>query len=59
MRRSLGLLEKRRLFVHGYVAQNQNKPMKTIVEELSEQLFLTERTIYSIINQESVYNEAS
>ncbi|MFK7000192.1 hypothetical protein [Flavobacterium oreochromis] len=51
MRRSKTLLEKRRDFVIDYLNKNQAKQMKAIVAELSETLFLTERTIYSIINE--------
>ena len=34
-----------------YVQENQQKQMKVIVNELSEKLFVTERTIYTIINE--------
>ncbi len=51
MRRSNKLLEKRRAFVLEYVQENQQKQMKVIVNELSEKLFVTERTIYTIINE--------
>ncbi len=51
MRRSSKLLEKRRAFVLDYVLENQEKQMKVIVSELSEKLFVTERTIYTIINE--------
>ncbi len=51
MRRSNKLLEKRRAFVLEYVLENQEKQMKVIVSELSEKLFVTERTIYTIINE--------
>ncbi|MEP0263806.1 hypothetical protein [Dokdonia sp.] len=51
MRRSNKLLEKRRAFVLDYVQENQQKQMKVIVNELSEKLFVTERTIYTIINE--------
>ena len=50
MRRSNKLLEKRRAFVLEYVQENQEKQMKVIVSELSEKLFVTERTIYTILN---------
>ncbi|GGG28876.1 hypothetical protein GCM10011344_32130 [Dokdonia pacifica] len=53
MRRSNVLLEKRRAFVLEYIQENQEKQMKVIVSELSEKLFVTERTIYTIINQGS------
>jgi hypothetical protein len=58
MRRSNKLLEKRRAFVLEYVLENQEKQMKVIVSELSEKLFVTERTIYTIIN-EGVQSQAS
>lgn len=51
MRRSNKLLEKRRIFVLDYIQENQQKQMKVIVNELSEKLFVTERTIYTIINE--------
>ncbi len=51
MRRSNKLLEKRRTFVLDYIQENQEKQMKVIVNELSEKLFVTERTIYTIINE--------
>ncbi len=57
MKRSSALLEKRRKFVQKYVFDNQEKQMKLIVAELSEQLFLTERTIYNIINQAPVFGD--
>jgi hypothetical protein len=50
MRRSKTLLEKRKDYVKEYLNQNQSKQMKVVVAELSESLFLTERTIYSIIS---------
>lgn len=55
MKRSSGLLEKRRKFVQNYVLENQDKQMKLIVAELSERLFLSERTIYNIINQDPIF----
>ncbi|MFC4636198.1 hypothetical protein ACFO3O_19985 [Dokdonia ponticola] len=58
MRRSNKLLEKRRAFVLEYVQENQEKQMKVIVSELSEKLFVTERTIYTILN-EAVQLQAS
>lgn len=54
MKRSSGLLEKRRKFVQNFVLENQDKQMKLIVAELSERLFLSERTIYNIINQDPI-----
>ncbi|WP_165872172.1 hypothetical protein [Tenacibaculum sp. M341] len=51
MKRSKDLIEKRRRFVRGYINKNQEKQMKLIVAELSERLFLSERTIYNIMNQ--------
>lgn len=41
----------RRNFVLNYINNNQAKQMKVVVSELSETLFLTERTIYKIINE--------
>lgn len=52
MKRSKELTEKRRDFVNDYVKRNQDKQMKVIVTELTEMLFLSERTIYNIIVQD-------
>ena len=49
MRRSKTLIEKRKEFVTSYVTHNQSKQMKVIVTELTELLFLSERTIYNIL----------
>ena len=51
MRRSKSLLDRRRNFVMNYINSNQAKQMKVVVLELSEKLFITERTIYKIINE--------
>ncbi|MNG05454.1 hypothetical protein D3C87_1275860 [compost metagenome] len=51
MRRSRTLLDKRRDYVINYLNRNQAKQMKVVVSELSDTLFLTERTIYTIINE--------
>lgn len=51
MKRNIDLLKKRKEFVKRYIDGNQDKQMKKIVSELSEQLFLSERTIYNIINE--------
>ena len=51
MKRSRTLLEKRRKYVINYLNTNQAKQMKVVVAELSDTLFLTERTIYTIINE--------
>ncbi|MBQ4802699.1 hypothetical protein J8L88_07560 [Aquimarina sp. MMG015] len=49
MQRSKLLLEKRKQFVQNYVESNSEKQMKVIVEELIEQLFISEKTIYNIL----------
>lgn len=49
MKRSKELIEKRKEFVIKYVNHNQSKQMKVIVTELTELLFLSERTIYNIL----------
>ena len=49
MRRSKELLESRRNYVKEYVNINQHKQMKVIVCELTERLFVSERTIYNIL----------
>ncbi|CAH0336117.1 hypothetical protein FVB9288_01791 [Flavobacterium sp. CECT 9288] len=51
MKRSRTLLNKRREYVINYLNMNQAKQMKVVVSELSDNLFLTERTIYTIINE--------
>ncbi|WP_166921996.1 hypothetical protein [Flavobacterium poyangense] len=51
MKRSRTLLDKRRDYVINYLNNNQAKQMKVVVSELSDTLFLTERTIYTIINE--------
>ncbi|MEN2400586.1 hypothetical protein GKZ90_0012415 [Flavobacterium sp. MC2016-06] len=51
MKRSRTLLDKRRDYVINYLNCNQAKQMKVVVSELSDTLFLTERTIYTIINE--------
>ncbi|WP_160317978.1 hypothetical protein [Chryseobacterium sp. ERMR1:04] len=51
MKRSKELVEKRKDFVVEYVKRNQSKQMKVIVTELTEMLFLSERTIYNILLQ--------
>ncbi|KAF2515232.1 hypothetical protein [Flavobacterium foetidum] len=51
MKRSRTLLEKRRDYVLNYINTNQAKQMKVVVAELSDSLFLTERTIYTIISE--------
>lgn len=51
MKRSRTLLDKRREYVINYINRNQAKQMKVVVSELSDTLFLTERTIYTIINE--------
>ncbi|MFP9114602.1 hypothetical protein ACLI1A_11715 [Flavobacterium sp. RHBU_3] len=52
MKRSKELIEKRREFVSNYVIHNQSKQMKVIVSELTEMLFLSERTIYNILTDD-------
>ncbi|AXT59711.1 hypothetical protein D1816_04850 [Aquimarina sp. AD10] len=59
MKRKNGLLEKRRRYVQNYVLENQDKQMKLIVAELSERLFLSERTIYNILNQSPILVEVA
>ncbi|WP_155995196.1 hypothetical protein [Tenacibaculum ovolyticum] len=51
MKRNLNLIRKRKEFVEYYVDSNQHKQMKLVVSELSERLFLSERTIYNIISE--------
>ncbi len=53
MKRSKLLLMKRKKFINEYVAQNNTKQMKVVVAELSEKLFISERTIYNILNETS------
>ncbi len=58
MKRSKELLKMRRRFVNDYVAQNGHKQMKVIVAELSEKLFVSERTIYNILNEATALEPA-
>lgn len=51
MRRSRELIQKRKKFVTDYVTRNQSKQMKLIVAELTDLLFLSERTIYNILTE--------
>lgn len=51
MKRNKTLLDKRRDYVITYLNKNQAKQMKVVVSELSDALFVTERTIYTIINE--------
>ena len=51
MQRSKHLLEKRKVFVHNYVKENSEKQMKTIIAELTERLFISERTIFNILSE--------
>lgn len=57
MIRSRVLLEKRRDFVLSYMSINSKKQMKVIVQELSERLFLSERTIAGIISDARKYRK--
>lgn len=51
MKRSKELLDKRKQFVQNYVKDNSTKQMKVIINELVEQLFISEKTIYNILKQ--------
>ena len=51
MQRSKLLLEKRKQFVHNYVRNNAEKQMKVIIAELTDRLFISERTIFNILKQ--------
>jgi hypothetical protein len=51
MKRSKELLSKRKQFVQKYVEDNSTKQMKVIINELVEQLFISEKTIYNILKQ--------
>jgi hypothetical protein len=53
MRRSQELIKKRKEFITKYVTHNQSKQMKVIVTELTELLFLSERTIYNILTEDN------
>lgn len=54
MKKNTELLEKRRQFIHEYALNNQDKQVDVIIAELSDILFLSERTIYNILNQEII-----
>ena len=51
MKRNNELLEKRRLFILDYLKKNEHKQIKVVVQELSEILFITTRTIYLAIEK--------
>lgn len=52
MRRQKHLLEKRKQFVFNYINnKDSDKRIGELVKELTEILFLSERTIYNIIDQ--------
>ena len=51
MRRSKELLERRKKFIQEYVENNSEKPMKVIVLELVDKLFISERTIWGILKE--------
>lgn len=44
--------EARRKFVQKYIEENDHKQRKVVIQELSERLFLSERTIYNILNSD-------
>ena len=54
MKRSKTLLQKRQDFVMKYLEENQSNKITAVVKELSDRLFLTERTIYNIISNGTV-----
>ena len=49
MKRSPELLIKRQQFIKDYLEKNSDKQMNQVVKDLSDRLFLTQRTIYNII----------
>lgn len=49
MKRNKELLEKRKDFVDNYLKENNHKPMKEVVNNLVDRLFVTERTVWNII----------
>lgn len=51
MKRDKVLLERRSEFVMNYLKENSAKRINVIIKELSDILFLTERTIYTIMEQ--------
>ena len=53
MRRRLELLKKRKIFITNYFKENQDKLHYEIIDELVEQLFISEKTIYNIISLDS------
>lgn len=59
MKRNRALLEKRNLFILNYLNANQQKPITQIVQELTEKLFLSEKTIYNIIRETSAVQQLS
>lgn len=53
MNRNERLKKKRRLFTEWYLNVNKDKPTKVVLIELSEMLFLSERTIQSDLSSET------
>ncbi|AXG70450.1 hypothetical protein KORDIASMS9_02690 [Kordia sp. SMS9] len=52
MKRHKELQDKRKKFINQYVEDNNHKQMKVIISELVDKLFISEKTIYNILNQE-------
>lgn len=51
MKRNKDLLEKRKQFIIDYLKRNEHRQIKVVVQELSERLFITTRTIYLAIEK--------
>lgn len=51
MKRSKQLLEKRNQFVKAFIDDKRHMLITDVVTELTEILFISERTIYNIIKQ--------
>ena len=49
MKRKSDLIERRRKYVEDYILQNHERSIEQLIFELSERLFLSERTIYGIL----------
>ena len=53
MKRNLELLKRRKEFIMNYFKDNSKKLTSIVINELQEILFISEKTIYNIISEES------
>lgn len=48
-RKSEAILERRRIFINWYVAQNNDRPLAEVVDELRTLVFASRTTIYTVL----------